>query len=111
MGSLCSDGSRKRGQYVTVAAQGAGGNQCPELQQETEDCVDCVLDWEEWNECEDGSRSRVQIVVVEQKGAGKMCPEMKSESQVCIDCVVTWSAWSASCSDSGFRFRNQEISV
>ena len=44
-------------------------------------CIDCEVDWEDWNECEGGTRSRSQIITVEPEGAGKVCPQLKSESE------------------------------
>lgn len=45
-------------------------------------CLDCAVDWGEWQACKGGSRIRTQYVASEAQGAGEPCPEiLQSETE------------------------------
>lgn len=44
-------------------------------------CVDCEITWDEWSECTDGQRTRLEIIATFPQGAGEECPSLDSESE------------------------------
>lgn len=45
------------------------------------ECVDCVMEWTEWSECQFGSQSMHSYVAVEPVGAGEECEPSEMTTQ------------------------------
>ena len=69
---------------------------------ETRSCempVDCVVSWEPWSACDDGTQSHTYSITTQPAHGGKSCPaRLKQGHAKCNGCVVSWGPWSA-CDD------------
>lgn len=57
-------------------------------------CVDCVIEWGAWSECENNQNTRTQYVLIDSMGAGAPCPSLQTETegeQLNMSCFSTKS--------------------
>ena len=89
----CVGGEQERVFEISTNSSGSDTNDCPST--ETQECSDCVVDWQEhWSYCFDNdTQVKEYVVVVNQTGYGtQACPSVQSQS--CHHCNGSWSAWS-----------------